>query len=73
MSETITMIWFFFVLTYSGDVIVPRTYNTVEECQSHRDARISQGFAKSMREVSECIGYPIKKLKMDPKSKKDGI
>lgn len=78
MISATTVVWFFFILTWNGEMIIPKTFNNAADCEDARQIHISQGLVKAVREVSLCMGYPLQKPQVVPSSdsplqKKHGV
>jgi len=53
-----TVVWFFMILTWNGQVVVPKIYSSLEACRPQQEIAIQQ-YGKHVRSISVCIGLPI--------------
>lgn len=54
-----TVLWFFLVVSWTGDISAYHGFHGAEDCHDKRKSYLSS-MHKSVRDVTECIGVPIR-------------
>ena len=55
-----TILWFFLVISWNGEVTAFHGFIGEEDC-THKRNHYAKNMAKVTRDITECIGVPIKK------------